>query len=311
MRRVFSLLMLVPILLLGSIAPAVAQEASPEPAGDSLLAGLGYPEIRVTSDGTTHDFPTEIEAGRYRIVLENTGDVEVDIEIVQLPEGITPDEVNAAFAEAEASPVFVPPDFFYDMTWNGGVWALPGETRDAVLDLAPGEWYAAFTSYDPETGDEVDRSETMVTVTGEMPTVEEPAGVVDIGLVDMDFVVPDTLAAGPQIWRVQNNGLQIHHLVLLGVPEGTTEDDVMELSAMFAAPPPASPEAGASPIVAMPALNPDEVTDEYFTLLFSRGQFNLVEVDLAPGTYAMVCFMPDPSGTPHVMLGMIEIVVVE
>jgi hypothetical protein len=149
----------------------------------------------------------------------------------------------------------------------------------------------------------------MLTVTGEMPAVEDPAGVTDVGLVDMDFTVPDTFAAGPQIWRVQNNGLQIHHLVLLGVPEGATEDDVMELAAMFAAGPPASPEAGASP-VAMPALNPDEVTDEYFTPLFSRGQFNLVEVDLAPGTYAMVCFMPDPSGTPHVMLGMVEIIVV-
>jgi hypothetical protein len=196
------------------------------------------------------------------------------------------------------------------MTWNGGVWALPGETRDVVLDLAPGEWWVAFSAWDVETGEEVARDETMFTVTGEMPAVEDPAGVIDIGLVDMDFVVPDTLAAGPQIWRVQNTGLQVHHLVLLGVPEGTTEEDVIELSAMFAAPPPASPEAGASPM-AMPALNPEEVTDEYFTPLFSRGQFNLVEVDLAPGTYAMVCFMPDPSGTPHVMLGMVEIVVVE
>ena len=28
------------------------------------------------------------------------------------------------------------------------------------------------------------------------------------------------------------------------------------------------------------------------------------------GTYALLCFMPDPSGTPHVMLGMVEIVVI-
>jgi len=306
-----SLLMFVAILLLGSISPAVAQEATPQPADDSLLAGLGYPEIRVTSDGTGHDFPAEVEAGRYRIVLENTGDVEVDLDLVQLPEGITPDEVNAAFAEAEESPVFVPPDFFYDMTWNGGVWALPGETRDVVLDLAPGEWWVGFTAYDMETGDEAGRDETMLTVTGEMPAVEEPAGAIDIGLVDMDFTVPETFEAGPQIWRIQNNGLQVHHLVLSGVPEGTTEDDVMELVAMFFEEgPPASPEAGASP-VAMPALSPDEMTDEYFTPLFSRGQFNLVEVDLAPGTYAMVCYMPDPSGTAHVMLGMVEIIVVE
>ena len=40
-------------------------------------------------------------------------------------------------------------------------------------------------------------------------------------------------------------------------------------------------------------------------------QFNLFEVDLEPGTYSMICFMPDPSGTPHAMLGMVEVIVVE
>jgi hypothetical protein len=310
MRRVITLVMLF-TLLFGSTTMAVAaQGATPDaaPAGDSLLAELGYPQIHVTSDGTTHDFPTEIEAGRHHIVLENTSDLEVDLEIVQLPEGITLDDVNAAFAEAEESPVFVPPDFFYDMTWNGGPWALPGETSGVVLDLTPGEWYVALSSYDAETGEQVASEETMFTVTGEMPELGEPEGI-PIGLIDMDFTVPDTFEAGPQIWQVRNNGLQVHHIVMLGVPEGTTEDDVMELAAMFAAGPPASPEA-ASPVAA-PALNPEEVTDEFFTLLFSQGQFNLYEVDLEPGTYAMVCFMPDPSGTQHVMLGMVEVIVVE
>jgi hypothetical protein len=58
------------------------------------------------------------------------------------------------------------------------------------------------------------------------------------------------------------------------------------------------------------ALSFEDVEDVFFTLLFSRNQFNLYEVDLMPGTYAMICFMPDPSGTPHVMLGMIEIITV-
>ena len=307
MQRVISLLTLIAILLIGSIAPAVAQDSSPEPAGDSLLADLGYPEIHVTSDGSGHDFPTELEAGRYRIVLENTGDVEVDLDLVQLPEGITPDDVNAAFEEAESSPVFTPPDFFFDMTWNGGVWALPGETRDVVLDLTPGEWWVAFSTWDLETDEEVASDETMLTVTGDMPEMDEPDGI-EIGMIEMDFVVPDTLEAGPQIWKVVNNGLQVHHIVLMGVPEGTTEDDVMELVMMFEAGPPASPAAGATPM--MPAINPEEVTDEWYTPLFSGGQFNLFEVDLEPGTYAMICFMPDPSGTPHVMLGMIEILTV-
>jgi hypothetical protein len=290
------------------MAPVAAQDATPEPAGDSLLAGLGYPEIRVTTDGTTHDFPTEVEAGRYHIVLENTGDVEVDMELFQLPEGVTIDDVDAFFQEASGSPEFTVPDFFFDMVFNGGPWAYPGETGEVVLDLTPGEWVVNHIAYNLETEEQTNEM-TPFTVTGEMPELPEPEGT-EIGMVDMDFTVPDTVEAGPQIWSVVNNGLQQHHVIMLGVPEGTTEDDVMELVMMFEAGPPASPEAGASPVAA-PAINPEEVTDAFFTLVISQGQFNLYEVDLAPGTYAMICFMPDPSGTPHAMLGMIEIVVVE
>lgn len=51
----------------------------------------------------------------------------------------------------------------------------------------------------------------------------------------------------------------------------------------------------------------EDVTDVFDTLLFSSGQANWYELDLEPGTYATVCFIPDPSGTPHVMLGMVEV----
>jgi hypothetical protein len=309
MLRVTRLFVVLVLLFGSTMLSVVAQEATPgaAPAGDSLLGDLGYPEIRVSSDGTTHDFPAEIEAGRYHIVLENTSEFEVDLEFFQLPEGVALEELEAFFAEAQQGPEFTVPDFFFDMVFNGGPWAFPGETAGVVLDLTPGEWMVNHLVFDLETGEQTD-SPTAFTVTGEMPELGEPEGI-EIGLVDMDFVVPDTFEAGPQIWQVRNNGLQIHHLILLGVPDGTTEDDVMELAAMFAAGPPASPVAGATPV--MPALNPEEVTDAFFTLLFSHDQFNLYEVDLEPGTYAMVCFMPDPSGTEHVMLGMVEIIVVE
>ncbi len=310
-RVLFALLLVV--LSVSFSALAAAQEATPGAApagGDSLLAGLGYPEIRVTTDGTTHDFPTELEAGRYHVVLENQGEMDVDLEVAQLPEGMTLEEVDAAFNEAEAAaPPFVPPDFFFDMVWNGGVFAFGGETQGVVLDLTPGEWTVLLTAYDPESeeGESTDVPVT-VTVTGEMPEVEDPTGHVEIGLIDMDFVVPDSFAAGPQVWHVTNNGLQVHHLVLSRVPAGTTEDQVVELVSSFFAPP-ASPEAAATPVIES-GLAFDDVEDVFFTPPLSRDRFNLYEVDLEPGTYAMVCFMPDPSGTAHVMLGMVAIITV-
>lgn len=312
MRRRLHLLVLLTLLVSAPVLTASAQDATPgaSPAtGNSLLAELGYPEIRVTTDGTTHDFPTELAAGRYHVVLENQGEMDVDLEVAQLPEGMTLEEVDAAFAEAEAAaPPFVPPDFFFEMVWNGGLGAVAGETKGFVLELTPGEWTVVLRAYGPESEEGTDMPVT-VTVTGEMPETADPTGHVEIGLVDMEFVVPDSLVAGPQVWQVTNTGLQVHHLVLSRVPEGTTEEQVIELAGSFFAPP-ATPGAAATPVIE-PGLALEDVEDVFYTPPLSRDRFNLYELDLEPGTYAMICYMPDPSGNAHVMLGMVEIVTVE
>jgi len=314
MHRGLHLLVLLTFLVSSTVLTAAAQEATPGAApagGDSLLAGLGYPEIRVTTDGTTNDFPTELEAGRYHVVLENQGDMDVaylELLIEQLPEGMTFEEADAAFAEAEAAgPPFVPPDIFFEMVYAGGLATEAGETKGFVLDLTPGEWAVLLTAYGPESEEGTDMPVT-VTVTGEMPEIEVPTGHVEIGLVDMEFVVPDSLAAGPQVWQVTNTGLQVHHLVLSRVPAGTTEDQMIEFVSSFFVPT-ATPGAAATPVIE-PGLAYEDVLDVFFTLPLSREQVNLYELDLEPGTYAMICVMPDPSGTAHVMLGMVAIVTV-
>ncbi|MBA2775998.1 MAG: hypothetical protein H0U31_04620 [Chloroflexia bacterium] len=305
MKRLFAIVAVS--LLFSLVAPAAAQDATPE-TGPSLLAELGYPELRVTSDGATSDMPTELEAGRYHIILENTSEVDIDLEFYQLPEGTTIEDLEAFFAEVSESegPGFAVPDFFYDMVFNGGATSLAGETGEVVLDLMPGEWVVNLLTYDPETDETADVLNTL-TVTGEEPEVEDVAGAIEIVMAEMYFEAPETIVAGPQIWNVVNNGLQVHHVVLSLVPDGTTEAQVLELASSFG--PPASPEAGATPVE--PALSFEDVEDVFYSLLFSNGQSNWYELDLQPGTYAMLCFMPDPSGTSHVMLGMIEIFTVE
>jgi hypothetical protein len=318
MRRfMVSFMLCLGLVSMGLLSPrgALAQEATPvaTPAAEaSLLAELGYPEIRVTTDGTTHDFPTELEAGRYHVVLENQSDLNIDLEFWQLPEGVTLDDVLAFFDEAAETGDFSVPDFFFDMVFNGGPTTPAGETHNVVLDLPPGEWYVNLFTYDPETDERTDTPQP-VTVTGEMPELDQPEVDVEIGLIEMDFVVPDTMQAGPQLWQVINYGLQIHHLVLSRIPEGTIEEEVIELAGSFFAP---SDEldAGATPAatpVVQAGLAFEDVEDVFWTLPFSQNQFNLYEIDLEPGTYAMICFLPDPRGTPHVMLGMVEIVTVE
>jgi len=308
MRRLFALFALIAALLGPGMLAVAAQEATPE-AGDSLLAGLGYPELVVTTDGTDFDIPEEIEAGRYRVVLENSGELSADLEFLQLPEGTTVDDLMTAFESQE----FSVPDWFFETVFNGGPLSEPGETGDVILDLTPGEWIVNLYVYeDTDEGPSGEDSNLpkSIMVTGEMPTLDNPADVIAIELVEMAFVLPETITAGPQIWQITTTGEQPHHMILGQVPDGTTEEQVLELvNAMFS-PPAASPEAGATPVET--ALAFEDVTDVFETLALSTDRSNWFGVDLAPGTYVAVCFLPDEeTGQPHIMLGMLDVFTVE
>jgi hypothetical protein len=312
------------LLALGIGASALAQDqATPQPPL-GLLEGLGYQPLVVTTDGTDLTVGEEIAAGRYVLSFQNNGAMPFNLELIQLPEGMTVDEVLAGFEQAEAGNV---PDFFYeDLVFNGGVFAAPGASGMVVLDLPPGEWIFNLFGFNEETGEQVNVPRN-VTVIGVMPELEDPQGAVEIGLVDFDFTIPDTISSGPQIWKVTNTGEQPHHLILSRVPDGTTEAEVMELVEFLFAMEEA-PADGATPVAhddmatpamdggmatpVAPALSFDQVEDVLEVPVLSTGQTNWIELDLQPGTYVALCFIPDrETGTPHVMLGMVEVFTVE
>ena len=282
--------------------PVAAQEGTPA-VTRSLLAELGFPDLMIATDGADFDVPAEIEAGRYRVVLQNDSEMNVDLEVYQLPEGATVDDILAAYATLIESGFEQIPDIFFAVDFNGGPTAGPGKTGDVVLDLTPGEWVINLFAFDEETQKDIIVPKP-VTVTGEMPDLEDPAGAVEIGMVEMDFVVPEPIAAGPQVWKIVNNGKTGHHLILSQVPAETTEEQIVELASRFSGSAPT--EAGATP--AVPALNPEDTVDVAKTQVISSGRANWLAVDLPPGTYAVVCYLPDQeTGLAHVMLSMVEV----
>jgi hypothetical protein len=294
MNRGIGTLLALLLLAIG-LLPAAAQDASPE--GESLLAGLGYPELVITTDGVDFTVPAEVEAGRYRLVLENTGPLSSELLLSQVPAGMTDAEVQAALEEAEQAEV--PPPLVYELVINGGTQAEPGATGEVVLDLAAGDWVFNLAGFGEEDDEGINLFK-VVTVTGEPPAVEDPAAAVEVSLIDFDFEIADTVPAGPQIWKVTGAGEQPHHMVVASIPDGSTEQQVIDLiNAFFGMP--ATPEAGATPIAF------EDFSEVAFSGILSNGQTNWLEFDLAPGTYTAICFIPDPEGTPHVMLGMVEV----
>jgi hypothetical protein len=134
-------------------------------------------------------------------------------------------------------------------------------------------------------------------VTGDLPVAEDAAGAVHVALSEYKFAMPSTLAAGPQIWQLTNTGEQPHLLDLAGIPAGTTFDEVMGAIGFAITGTPAAR-----------ALGLEEIRDLAATTPLSPGHTTWIEVDLAPGTYAVACFVSDPAnGAPHATMGMVQV----
>jgi hypothetical protein len=108
-------------------------------------------------------------------------------------------------------------------------------------------------------------------------------------LVDYGFKFSQPLQAGRQTIRVVNSASQSHELVLVRLAPGKSPADVLAWMEKMEGPPPGAPIGGSTPI--------------------SQGEENLLELNLTPCDYGLICFVPDSKdGKPHFAHGMVAMV---
>jgi hypothetical protein len=186
------------------------------------------------------------------------------------------------------------PAFLYQATIPGGPGdAAPGQTSQAVIVLPPGEWTVFSEGNQPPT---------IITATGGTPAAQAaPPTTVTVTEEEFSFLGLDQpLPVGSQFWKVVNQGQQPHMLVLGKLPNGTTLKQVMDVVNLNL------PDNATPP----PGMLQDKDVD--FTiggvLMQSAGQTVYPRLDLAPGRYVALCFVPDPAtGKPHAMEGMVAL----
>ena len=136
---------------------------------------------------------------------------------------------------------------------------------------------------------------TTVAPTTVVPTTvaAPPAAPVRIGLADYSFDLPDTLPSGVTRLIGTNTGTEEHQATFIRIDEGQTLETL--LTALATAPQSGYP-------LATFAGGPQSV---------APGESQSVVVDLTPGSYAVMCFIPSPAdGVPHVAKGMLKQVTV-
>ncbi len=104
---------------------------------------------------------------------------------------------------------------------------------------------------------------------------------------DFTFQAPDSVTAGLEMFHLVNKGPSIHHIQLVQLDSGKTLADLMA-ALKNSGPPPAWMHQIGGPN-AVPPTGVDT---------------SVAYLTLAAGNYALLCFVPDSAGVPHVMRGM-------
>jgi uncharacterized cupredoxin-like copper-binding protein len=111
------------------------------------------------------------------------------------------------------------------------------------------------------------------------------------GETTYEFDMPDEVPAGATRITLANEGDEPHHVQLFQLDDGATMTDLAD--ALSTGDPSAMAELG-SFVGGTGVVDPGEVSHADAI------------VDLEAGTYAVICFVPDAEGTPHLAHGMLR-----
>jgi uncharacterized cupredoxin-like copper-binding protein len=245
-------------------------------------APIAPPVVIVRAKEYAFIAPKTVKSGVNTIRLVNEGKEIHHLLFVLIETGKTMADLAAAMMIPGPFPAWA-------RDYGGPNPALPGGTAEATISLDAGHY--VILCLVPSPGDTTPH--VMKGMMGELTVVPEKSGgsmpVADatIHMSDYTFTIDKPLAAGHHVLKVTNDAAQPHELVLVELPPNKTIVDLgnwVEKSLMKG-PPPGKPVGG------MAALG--------------KGRSGTFPVDLKPGKYGLICFLPDAKdGKSHFMHGM-------
>lgn len=272
-------------VLLPSCKPErpAAKPASPAetPAAAPPVAAA---PVTVTATDFKLDLPDTLPAGAVTLQLVNHGKELHQAQVVRLEGGKTMADFQAAMKHEGP-----PPPWLKFVGGPNGV--APGQEASSTVALTPGNYVVICLI--PSTDGVPHLMKGMIhplAVTSMATAVTElPAADDTVRLGDYKFDSSRPFSSGRHVILVENAAQQPHELVLLQLSPGKTTADFgrwATTGGMKGRPP-------AMPIGGVGVIDP--------------GASGTFPADLAPGSYGLICFVPDAKdGKPHLVHGMMK-----
>lgn len=270
---------------LGLLVTAAACSAKPgadagQQAAAATPASAAAPVVDVIGMDYAFQAPDTMPAGVVTIRFHNNGKELHHVQVARLDSGKTVADLHG--------PMAAPPAWLVPI--GGPNAPPPGGVFEAQVDLTPGN-YVLMCLIPSAVDGQPHLMKGMLkpfTVTGSGAAVATyPAADVTIRLTNYDFVMSQPLTAGHHVIQIETDSTQLHEMLIARLNDGKTALELAQWAEKPNGPPPGMPLGGVTGI--------------------APGQKNTIEVDLTPGEYALICFMPDAKdGKPHYEHGMVK-----
>jgi uncharacterized cupredoxin-like copper-binding protein len=257
---------------------APAAEPTAAPAAPATPA-----RITVTATDFKFDLPAQVPAGAVTLHLINRGKELHQAQIIRLEDGKTIDDFAKAMKQSGPPPSWV--------KFVGGPNGIaPEQEGNSTTALTPGHY--ALLCFIPGADGVPHEMKGMIQPFEVTPatgaSAELPAAGDTVKLADYSFKESQPFTSGRHTILVQNIGPQPHELVLLRLSPGKSVAQFGKWAEEgMKGPPPAMPLGGVG--------------------FIENGASGVFTVDLTPGDYGFICFVPDvKDGKPHFGHGMIK-----
>jgi len=250
--------------------------------GPVTKPAVAAPVVTVHAKDYSFAAPKTVKSGINTFRLVNDGKEMHHLQIIKLDKGKTMADLSAALKKQGPPP-----------TWmkqvGGPNPAIPGATVEATLALEPGSY--VMVCWVPSPGSPTPHA--MKGMMGEFTVTPDASGASEakadatVHLNDYGFTIDKPLVAGHRVLKVVNDAKQDHEVILVELAPGKTATDVGNWveKDMMKGPPPGKPIGGMAGI--------------------ANGRTGTFPIDLKPGKYGLICFMPDAKdGKSHFVHGM-------
>ncbi len=258
------------------------------PAG-SIPSSL--PTLTVMAMDYNFKIPATVKAGMMVVNFINDGKEPQELSFLRMNEGVTVQQFKTALEKDPATS-------FALTKWHGGVATImAGQSERAVVTLDPGQYVlACFVESPNGLPHFIEGMFTPFKVVMASASQTQPTADGEAIIKNFSYTLP-TIHSGTMILKVTNQDPMAHEMNLLKLADGKTMQDVMAFLHKKKGPPPLNAKTyGPAPYTYAGGAQPIE-----------HGMSVWVELNLQPGTYVALCFVPDPqTHLSHVDEGMIK-----